>query len=575
MIRSFFKSFTGSFSLFSKKQKKNVTWLFLLMLLSLFIDLLSLASLIPLLFSFIDSEPTSDTEYLRYLLTISPFENDRLATLRFFIALVFILFVAKTTFSHYVIKFQSAFIFGLAQTLACSSFQHMITDQEFDYSKQTRGEVLNEVMHIPDQFAQKIIKSYLDIGVNLVLAGIILSFLILYETKIFFYLGALLFPAVILYYIRLNKSLNKTKVHIKTAYPLFIQKVVEGAVGKLDIIFSGSMKFFSQQVNNVSAKYFEALSKHIIISSLSPRFIELIAVSGICFLFLSFTFGAGVKIIAILSIYTIAAYRLIPSLSHIATSLTNIKVHSFTIEKIRKRIVPSQALENTETSKKPLEFHESIKLKKESFHYPGSDFTLKNLMLEIKINDKVALVGKSGMGKSTLAKLIIGTIRPKKESLFVDEKEINAYNLKAWQHNIAYVPQDPFIFKGSLYDNITMGDERNATNQQKVRELLNLLELTEMTINHEGGIFMDLGENGENISGGQKQRVAIARALYLEKPVIFFDEVTSNLDEINRKKVINNILKIIQMNKTVIFITHQEEIINACNVVINMENYQQ
>jgi ABC-type bacteriocin/lantibiotic exporter with double-glycine peptidase domain len=236
-------------------------------------------------------------------------------------------------------------------------------------------------------------------------------------------------------------------------------------------------------------------------------------------------------------------------------------------------MVSSQELGNTIIRNESLEFQELIRLKRDTFQYEASDFRLRNIQIEIKKNDKVALVGKSGIGKSTLAKLIMGIIKPEKGSLFVDENEINEYNLKAWQKNIAYVPQDSFIFKGSLFENITMGDELNQVNQLKVIELLHLMELTEMTKNHEAEIFMDLGENGENISGGQRQRIAIARALYLEKPVIFFDEVTSNLDEINRKKVVKNILKIMQMNKTVIFITHQQEIINACNVVLDIEKF--
>ncbi len=573
MIRSLLKSLARSYSILSQAQKRNVTWLFFLMLLGSFVDLISLASLIPLLFSFIDANYAHNSEFLRHLRLVSSLVSDDLGTLRLLVVLVFLLFVLKTTVSHYVIKFQSDFTFGLAQTLACSSFQQIITDQDFYYSRQSKGDVLNEVMHIPDQFAQKIIKSYLDLGVNLVLVGVILTSLITYEAKIFFYLSALLLPAVILYYTRLNKLLNQTKGHIKTEYPIFIQKVVEGSIGKLDISFSGSLKFFSRQVEIVSSKYFGALSKHSITYSFSPRFIELITVAGICFLFLSFTFDTSIEIIAIISIYTIAAYRLIPSLSQIATSLTNIKIHSFTIEKIRLKMVSSQELGNTIIRNESLEFQELIRLKRDTFQYEASDFRLRNIQIEIKKNDKVALVGKSGIGKSTLAKLIMGIIKPEKGSLFVDENEINEYNLKAWQKNIAYVPQDSFIFKGSLFENITMGDELNQVNQLKVIELLHLMELTEMTKNHEAEIFMDLGENGENISGGQRQRIAIARALYLEKPVIFFDEVTSNLDEINRKKVVKNILKIMQMNKTVIFITHQQEIINACNVVLDIEKF--
>lgn len=120
--------------------------------------------------------------------------------------------------------------------------------------------------------------------------------------------------------------------------------------------------------------------------------------------------------------------------------------------------------------------------------------------------------------------------------------------------------------------NIAFDYELNADDQERINKTLNFLNLDNLVQSLPDGLNTNIGEEGSKLSGGQKQRIAIARALFPEREILIFDEITSNLDKETEKEVIQTILKVAKRDKTIIFVSHKDEILNTCDKIYRVEN---
>lgn len=221
---------------------------------------------------------------------------------------------------------------------------------------------------------------------------------------------------------------------------------------------------------------------------------------------------------------------------------------------------------------KPVYVNDKIELKNVHFEYPESSFKLNIENFSIKKGEKVGIRGQSGSGKTTLINIFIGLIALQKGEIFIDGNKINSANISEWQKLIGYVGQNPFIFNDSLIYNIAFDITPNSDDRERIYNLLNFLNLDSLLKTHSDGLDTNIGEEGSKLSGGQKQRIAIARALFPNREILIFDEVTSNLDKETESEVIQTILKIAKRDKTIIFISHKQEMLNTCDKIYRVEN---
>lgn len=571
MIKFLYKLLIQSLKLLSSSQRRRGLVIFLLSVILVFLDLISLVSILPLLFAYSKPEALENSDLVQSLFASFSFENTQ-EFLRVAIFFIFLLFLFKTCFSYAVTKWKANFTHGISRGLLIKLHKRLIYEKVIKYEKETVGEVIRNIIHIPELFTIKVIRSFLELFVNLIVSLIVLIALISYEKDIFLYLIVILFPAILVYFIYQNKRLNKIKSDIEYQYPAMIQWVVESAEGKLDILLTRSFDYFKGKVLESSRRFFDAIIKQNIALNSSAKLIEFIAITGVCVLFYIFTYRPEEhdELFTLLSIYTISAYRLIPALNQIGTSFTNIKLHEFTVQHLIQD-QPENIFFEAQNDSNPLCFENKIEFRNLNYRSQNSGFCLKNLNIEIHKGERIALVGESGSGKTTLIKLLLGVLQTKSNSIFVDAVPLTKKNILSWQKNIAYVPQEPFIFNATLFDNITMGASYSRENIKIVSDLTNLLELTSMINDNQDGLMMKVGESGAKLSGGQRQRISIARALYQNKPIMIFDEATSNLDQINRNIIYQIISNKITFEKTVLFITHQMDSLDYCDRIIDME----
>ena len=195
-----------------------------------------------------------------------------------------------------------------------------------------------------------------------------------------------------------------------------------------------------------------------------------------------------------------------------------------------------------------------IELKNVTYNYYNSKEPIfKNLNLVITNGELIKITGSSGKGKSTFLNIISGLLKIKSGSLefFEKDKILEKNKIKKL---FAYVPQDIFIFDGTIKENILFGANEDVAKLSRCVEESNLSEFINNT---SSGLETYCGQNGINLSGGQKQRLAIARALYANKQILLFDEITSNLDNENSEKIVETINRL-KSSKTILYITHKD-----------------
>jgi len=213
-------------------------------------------------------------------------------------------------------------------------------------------------------------------------------------------------------------------------------------------------------------------------------------------------------------------------------------------------------------SQHPTENAEGIKLENICFAYPDGTEALKNINLTIKRGEHIALIGQSGGGKSTLAQVIATLYEPSggEISYFgTDSKELGIEHIRSL---IAYVPQEPILFEGTVYDNISLGrQDANESEIKKAAEDAGLLDLP---------LDTEVGERGGQLSGGQRQRVAIARAILKDAPILILDEATSALDSDTEQLVQQALDKLVE-GRTSITIAHRMSTIKGVDRVVELE----
>jgi ABC-type multidrug transport system fused ATPase/permease subunit len=279
------------------------------------------------------------------------------------------------------------------------------------------------------------------------------------------------------------------------------------------------------------------------------------------------------EIVLALTVYFATAYRVLPSVNRINTSLILMKQYEYLVDEFKKfknlNIIQNQHL-NKEFSK--LSFNNIIKLFNVSLSY--SDDKQKKVLnainLEIKKSEVLGIIGESGSGKTTLMYIIAGLISPDEGFVEVDGEKINENNVLSWHKHISIVFQEPYIIDGNWIDNIAFGGQE--IDENKIWECLRLVQLENYVKQLPNQLYETLGENGSFLSGGQKQRLAIARALYREADVLLLDEATSALDEDTQLEVmqaINNIRKERQI--TVVIIAHRYSSLKFCNRIVKLD----
>jgi ATP-binding cassette subfamily C protein LapB len=228
-------------------------------------------------------------------------------------------------------------------------------------------------------------------------------------------------------------------------------------------------------------------------------------------------------------------------------------------------------IDDTENYLHRPELQGNVEFRQVEFNYADEKVAaLKLVSFKIRSGEKVAIIGRVGSGKSTIARLILRLYEPTKGNIFLDDTDYRQINPDDLRQQIGYVPQDITLFYGSLKDNITIGAPFVTD-----KELITAAEVAgvqQFTKHHPDGFDRQVGEKGHALSGGQRQSVALARALLLHPHLLLLDEPTSAMDDSNERLIKQNLKNYLGPEDTLILITHKMSMLELVDRIIVMDD---
>jgi ABC-type multidrug transport system fused ATPase/permease subunit len=356
------------------------------------------------------------------------------------------------------------------------------------------------------------------------------------------------------------------------------EKIVEVLESYRESVVRDRRSYYSQEIGELRFSLADTLARISFLPNISKYVIETSVLFGtlvICAI--QFVISDATHAIAILAVFLTAGTRIAPAVLRVQQGAIQIRgsLGSATptldlIENLGPRIESSESHDETFGFDYQT-FSPSVSIKNVSFRYSSnSKFALKEISLEIKPGQQVAIVGSSGAGKTTLADLLLGVLSPDTGLIQISGLSVTEA-IKKWPGAISYVPQDIRLANGSIRENVGLGYPLVLATNERVAEALTNAHLMEIVNGLENGIDSLTGEKGSKLSGGQRQRLGIARALFTSPKLIVFDEATSSLDG-ETESLIADSIHSLKGSVTVVMIAHRLSTVRQSDLVIYMES---
>jgi ABC-type multidrug transport system fused ATPase/permease subunit len=355
------------------------------------------------------------------------------------------------------------------------------------------------------------------------------------------------------------------------------QKVIEVLNSYRELVVHQRRSFYSKQIGTLRYKLGSVTAEINFQPYISKYAIESITVIGILVL-AGFEFASknAVHAVATLAVFMAASSRIAPAALRIQQGLLMVRNSSGTAESTFELVTELKERDvKTDGEFEPdftyQGFVPNIELTQVNFRYPDrEEYILKNINLQIEPGSRVAIVGPSGAGKTTLVDLILGILQPESGTVSVSNRYPTEVS-ENWPGSISYVPQNIFISTGTIRENISLGYPQEIATDERIWKALELAGLSGVVAALPKKLDSLTGEQGSKLSGGQRQRVGIARALFTSPKLLVLDEATSSLDgqtELNISSAISNLSE----DVTILMIAHRLSTVRNANQVIYIEN---
>ncbi len=571
-----FKLIRQLFNLLDKNQRKRFYRLQILVILSAFIEIFGVISIIPFMALVGDmSQLQQDTIISRfYQFSGIASELDFLFLLG--VCVLVILFLSALACMSITWRV-SMFTGSLGAELTAKLYNYYITKDWLFHSQGSTASLTTKITSEAHRVANGILTPLMQMNARILFTLFMSLSIFFYDPKVGM-IGSFIFVIayLILFKVVRTRLYLNGKV-IKNVAEERFRLINEGFGGIQDILLTGRDNDFVERFSHINHKLGYSLGSNMGLSMIPRYFMELLAFSTILILtlYLIYSHNSNLGIILpIISVYALATLKILPAFQQIYASAATIKSNIVAFESIREDLTNSVNSEimcrRQEQAKLSLNKH--IYLQGINFTYPNKSFpALDNINISIPAQSVVGIVGESGSGKTTLINILLGLIKPDHGQLKIDNEIINNSNVRSWQNTIGFVSQNIFLSDRTIAENVAFGVPKEKIDYKQVNQSLELANLSELVDSLEQGIDTKVGERGIQLSGGQRQRVGIARAFYNEAEILVFDEATSSLDGITEKTIMRAINDF-NGKKTIILIAHRIKTVKNCDSIYFIDN---
>ena len=508
------------------------------------LDFVGLASLLPVLY---------------YLLEGG---ESKMAALYFsLLAIGVILF--KSLVSAILSRYQSKYLLGIYKRLSFRLYSNYYNNgllfiREKGYS--TLGHSVNFMCYT---FSERILSPLMRMAGELLLVILVTAALLIYDWRTMAVLYLCFIPFMLLYVTVVRKKVKQfgeQEFKAKREQAKIVADTFRGYTElEINDAFPALQKSFLNGVDEVTRNRINMETIQMF-----PRFLsEFAVIIGMIIMVLL----GGENARMLVGIFAVSAFRLLPALRYLLAGYTQIQNALPSLEVIEEGVITNDV---TNVQSNVVSLYNSLEIRGLKFSY--GDKTIELGSHKIDKGEYIGFCGYSGVGKTTLFNLILGFLKPQEGEILIDGTPLTPENRKSWLKHIGYVPQEVFIFNGSIAENIALGYK--DIDEEIVNKVLKMVSLGDWAAALENGIQSNLGEGGGKLSGGQKQRIGIARALYKGASLLLLDEATSSLDN-NTEREINDMLLGLKdeiPGLTILSIAHRESTLAYCNRIINLED---
>ena len=541
--------FRRIYRLLLPEERKTGVRVVLTVLCSAVLDFMGLAALLPVLY---------------YLLEDG---NNSHAALSFCILAISVILL-KSVLSLFFSRYQHRYLLSFYKRLSFSLYSSYYRKGLLFIREQGSNKLGYEVNAICYAFSQSLLAPMLKMVGDCLLVFLVTAALLIYDGTTVLLLYAAFLPFMLLYFFGIRtriKKYGKLELDAKREQARVVMDTYRGFT-ELEVsgAFPTLQKAFLEGMDKVSANRLK-----IDMVQKFPLFLsELSVIIGLTLLVM---FSTG-DVKMLIGVFAVAAFRLLPAMRGILSGWTQIQNVSTCLDTIEDGLKDDVPEDTVSENDKPIAFKKDLSIENLTYAYPDSGNVLDNFNCCIRKGEYVGFRGSSGVGKSTLFNLLIGLLKPSSGNICIDGIPLSVENRRSWLHHIGYVPQEVFIFNGTLAENIALGCKE--IDRDRIKKILKKVSLDKWAESLTNDLDTVLGEAGGKLSGGQKQRIGIARALYKEADVLFLDEATSALDNQTEKEVNETLsqLKEFDQGLTILSIAHRESSLAYCDRIITLED---
>ena len=435
------------------------------------------------------------------------------------------------------------------------------------FATRRTGEIISrftDANSIIDALASTILSLFLDVSILILVGGVLLA-----QNPNLFLLSLISIPIYMFIIFSFMKPFEKMNHDVMQSNSMVSSAIIEDINGIETIKSLTSEENRYQNIDSEFVDYLEKsfkLTKYSILQTNLKQGTKLVLNIFILWFGAQLVMSSKISIGQLITFNTLLSYFTTPmeNIINLQTKLQSAKVANNRLNEVY--LVESEF----KVQENPVHSHflmGDIEFDDLSYKYGFGRDTLTDINLTIKQGDKVSLVGVSGSGKTTLAKMIVNFFEPYKGHISINHQDIKNIDKKVLRRHINYLPQQAYIFNGSILENLTL-EGNHMISQEDILRACELAEIRQDIERMPMGYQTQLSD-GSGLSGGQKQRIALARALLTKSPVLILDEATSGLDVLTEKKVIDNLMSL--TDKTILFVAHRLSIAERTNRVIVLD----
>lgn len=558
-------------SLLPSLKKAQAVKLWLMMVLGMLLEMLSVGLIIPLIALVTKKNSALSVPYFGDVIHRLQIESPNTLIVVILLILV-IAYLIKNLYLLYLTWKQGNFVFGLQAELSKKLFSTYLRQPYSFHLQNNSANLIQNVYGEMFLFINSAVNPCIYLlAESLVVMGLL--GLLLYVEP----LGTLMVFSVTLIVAYIYRSFTKAHVLEWGEKRLFheglrLKHLHQGLGGVKDIKLLGREGVFLNEYAINTYKSMRMYRLQNMIQSMPRLWLELLAVLGVSIITGGMILrGASMlDVLPTVALFAAVSFRLMPSLNRMLNAIQQLQFGLPTVGLLQKEL--SLEVEGPKTSSlNRSALTQSIELQNITFKYSAErKIALRSASIRIQKGSFVGFIGESGSGKSTLIDLILGLLKPNEGKILVDGVDIHE-DLRSWQDQVGYVPQSIYLTDDTLRKNIAFGISEEMIDDSAVDQAIKTAKLDTFVDGLESGVETHVGERGVRLSGGQRQRIGIARALYHNPEVLVLDEATSALDTKTEKEVMAAVTKL-KGSKTIIVVAHRLSTLRECQYLYSLKN---